>query len=96
MGYGYECRCHEGYTGSRCEKKIQPELGNQTLRWVIQVSLQVLENSLGILIPEDVSRLASKEVVAVEDSGEMELRLLKIHLELNLQSLLSACSDQLL
>ncbi|GIY32203.1 uncharacterized protein CDAR_119661 [Caerostris darwini] len=39
MGYGYECRCYEGYTGSRCEKKIQPELGNQTLRWVIQVSL---------------------------------------------------------
>ncbi|GIY67508.1 hypothetical protein CEXT_322031, partial [Caerostris extrusa] len=21
MGYGYECRCYEGYTGSRCEKK---------------------------------------------------------------------------
>ncbi|GIY67518.1 hypothetical protein CEXT_322061 [Caerostris extrusa] len=39
MGYGYECRCYEGYTGSRCEKKIQSEFGNQTLWRVIQVSL---------------------------------------------------------
>ncbi|GIY77081.1 hypothetical protein CDAR_186351, partial [Caerostris darwini] len=42
LGHGYECRCYEGYTGSRCENKIQSELGNQMLWWVTHVSIIAL------------------------------------------------------
>ncbi|GIY00569.1 EGF-like domain-containing protein, partial [Caerostris darwini] len=59
IGYGYECRCNEGYTGSRCEKKIQPELGNQMLRWVIQVSFAAAKWSLQKHFNEDSSTPAA-------------------------------------
>ncbi|GBO17267.1 hypothetical protein AVEN_145816-1 [Araneus ventricosus] len=39
VGNGFKCRCNEGFTGQRCEEKVQTKLNKQDL-WMVLLLLE--------------------------------------------------------